>query len=291
MKKVAPPVQFDEIWAVDWSGARGAYDGVAVARAWPGRDRVEIVAPGRGRRWTRTAVVERLALEIGAGNRLLAGFDFAFSLPAEVMPACGLGPDATIRDVWDRVEAVCEDDTDFYAGRFVEAAPEGLFWRLGACPPGWSAALRAVDRRAPGTVGVRPETVLKLIGAKQVGRAALAGMRALAALTRSLGPKLALWPGPVRGGQSVVVEIFPTLFRRQALGGLAKIRDAETLGRALAAFGARAGALGSAPLSDDATDALVSAAGLRQYCDRSDAFAMPRDPLAFQEGWILGVPP
>lgn len=295
MKKDFASDHFDAIWAVDWSGAKGRYHGVAVARlSSQGRRRpgvAEMVpAPGGGV-WTRTAVVERVAREIQAGRRLLVGFDFAFSFPCSVLTGWRIGPRASMRDVWAHVEAGSAGAADFYAGPFVEAAAPDQFWRRGPRPDGWNGDLRMVDHAAWRRAGVRPESVTKLIGPKQVGLGALAGMRALLALKRDVGPGLVVWPEAEIGDGSVIVEIFPTLFRRQALGRIDKIRDGVALSRALAAFGMQAAeGSGDGALSDDATDALVSVAGLRQYSRQPDAFALPRDRRARREGWIFGVP-
>lgn len=285
---------FDSCWAIDWSGARSGYRGVAVACARAGTPVVTAVPPPPGfAHWTRSALVERLAAEIAGGERMLIGFDFAFCFAQASRPALGLAPDWSLREVWAEVERRCAADPDHYGGTFVTTAVPGTYWRSGKQPVGWDEGLRRVDLRARDGAGVRPESMLKLVGTKQVGLASLAGMRALHALGAAAGPRLAVWPGPVRPGQSVVLEIFPTLFRRAALGRVAKIRDAATLAQALAWWQAR-----TAPdrdvdrpgaISDDLTDALVSAAALRQISQAPDALADPRDPAAALEGWIFGV--
>lgn len=283
---------FDAFWAVDWSGARAGYRGVAAARAQAETSAVAAVSPPRGAAsWTRTALVERLVHEIASGRRLLIGFDFAFSFARGSRSALGLAQCETPQKIWAEVDRRCMGAADCYGGAFVERAPAGIYWRRGARPAGWDEGLRVVDVHARTVSGVRPESMLKLVGTKQVGLASLAGMRALHALRLATGDRLALWPGPVARGQSVVVEIFPTLFRRAALGGLAKIRDGATLQRALATWKATAPrALRHSPvLSDDLTDALVSAAALRHIARSPRAFDPPKDPAAAGEGWIFGV--
>jgi hypothetical protein len=288
-------VGFDACWAVDWSGARAGYRGVAVARARAGTPIVEAVPPPAGlANWTRTALVARLAAEIGGGGRILVGFDFAFGFARGSRAALRLEPGWSLREVWAEVDRRCAGDPDLYGGAFAARAAPGAYWRGGRRPADWHEGLRRVDLRAREAAGVRPESVLKLVGAKQVGLASLAGMRALHALTDAAGPLLAAWPGAVRPRQSVVVEIFPTLFRREALGGVAKIRDATTLARALDRWQARLApevdARGGGSISDDLTDALVSAAALRHLAEAPDALAEPRDRDAAREGWIFGVP-
>ena len=128
---------------------------------------------------------------------------------------------------------------------------------------------------------------MKLIGPKQVGLAALSGMRSLAALRRRCGSGLSIWPATAPAAASVAVEIFPTLYRRRATGRLDKIRDAGELARALAYWGCEAPVLDRVP-SDDETDALVSAAGMRATARLPGAFALPDAALAAREGWIFG---
>ena len=283
---------FDAFWAIDWSGARAGYRGVAVARAPMKSRAVAVVSPPRGlAHWTRAALVDRLVHEIASGHRLLIGFDFAFSFARRSRAALGLPLSGSPQEIWAAVDRRCAGAPDHYGGAFVDTAPAGVYWRRGTRPTGWDEGLRVVDLHARGVAGVRPESMLKLVGAKQVGLASLAGMRALHALRQATEPRLALWPGRVAPGQSVVVEIFPTLFRRAALGGLSKVRDGATLARALATWDSTPprSLRAAVALSDDLTDALVSAAALRHIARSPRIFDPPRDPAAEGEGWIFGV--
>ena len=290
MTRVAADARFDGFWAIDWSGARGRTPNIAVARIAADAHAPMLVAPPDGVAWTREAVVARLVREAAAGRRILAGFDFAFSFPVGVFGALGLRRDGAMADVWEAVEAACAGSPGLHGGGFVEAAPDGTFWRRGPKPTWWRAPLRLVDERCAAATGARPESVMKLVGAKQVGLGALAGMRSLRALLGASRGAFSAWPATPAGGSSVAVEIFPTIHRLQALGAVAKIRDAATLERALAAFGCGAPRLAGPP-GDDETDALVSAAALRQIARRADAFALPADGRPALEGWIFGVPP
>jgi hypothetical protein len=150
--------------------------------------------------------------------------------------------------------------------------------------------MRLTDTRCAEALSVQPESVMKLVGARQVGLGALAGMRCLAALRGRCGDRLAIWPADEPGGASLAVEMFPTLYRRRATGRIAKIRDPDTLSRALSVFGCGAPAISGA-LGDDATDALVSAAGLREAVRGGGVTRLPPDARARREGWIFGVPP
>ncbi|MFM8680120.1 MAG: hypothetical protein ACKOGH_10985 [Alphaproteobacteria bacterium] len=290
MTRPGSGARFDAFWAIDWSGARGRTRNIAVASLDADGGVPTLVAPPDGVAWTRESVVARLSGEVAAGRRILAGFDFAFSFPVDVFAALGLRRDGTMADVWDAVEAACAASPGLHGGGFDEAAPDGTFWRRGPRPAWWRAPLRLVDERCATATGARPESVMKLVGAKQVGLGALAGMRSLRALRRESGGAFAAWPAMAIGTGSVAVEIFPTIHRLEATRSLAKIRDEATLALALAAFGCGAPRFASTP-GDDATDALVSVAALRQIASRAGAFALPADARPALEGWIFGVPP
>ena len=290
MTRASGGARFDGFWAIDWSGARGRTRNIAVARLDAGSRTPRLVAPRGGDSWTREAVVERLAREAGSGRRILAGFDFAFSFPLQALDALGLPRDASMAETWEAVERACAGSPGLHGGGFVDAAPPRTFWRSGPTPPWWRAPMRLADERCATATGARPESVMKLVGAKQVGLGALAGMRSLRALRIASRGAFAVWPAMPPGDASVAVEIFPTIHRLQATGSVAKIRDADGLARALAAFGCRAPRLARVP-GDDETDALVSVAALGQAASRADAFALPADGRAAREGWIFGVPP
>jgi hypothetical protein len=279
---------FDEFWAIDWSGARARPRGIAVARLAAGSSSPALSWPDGGGAWTRAGVVAALAEAVLGGRRVLAGFDFAFGFPQAALTPLGLSARAGLPELWEAVDRTCATAPDLHGGPFVEAAPAGMFWRSGRRPDGWTAGLRLTDTRCAAVGGVRPESVMKLIGPKQVGLAALSGMRSLAALRRRCGATLSIWPAtpPVAG--SVAVEIFPTLYRRRATGRLDKIRDAAELARALAHWGCEAPTLDRAP-TDDETDALVSVAGMRAAARLPGAFAVPDDPRVACEGWIFGL--
>ena len=133
-----------------------------------------------------------------------------------------------------------------------------------------------------------PECVFKLIGAKQVGKASLTGIRVLRHVRHANRSRLAVWPFEPVGAKSALVEIYPTLFRKQAAGGVAKLRTREALNTALRRLGARG--VATRNLSDHDTDALISAAGLRHaMAERRDWLGQP-DPHVRREGWIFGVP-
>lgn len=137
-----------------------------------------------------------------------------------------------------------------------------------------------------------PESPLKLVGARQVGKGGLAGMRVLAELKRRLGGAFAVWPfdDPDKA-RIVCVELYPRLFLRAAGHGSAKVRSLAELDRCLAALGSASYDDRDATPTDHETDALVAAAGLRQVGGRASLWN-PKGMSAIArqtEGWIFGV--
>ncbi|HLG86934.1 MAG TPA: hypothetical protein VKZ79_07020 [Alphaproteobacteria bacterium] len=281
---------FDGFVGVDWSGARGArYDGIAVARCGKGQDAPMLVDPP-GRKWRRSDFVEWLA---GCSNeRLLVGIDCAFALPEETARAF-LGNAYTVFDLWKHVDLTCAEFTDYYGGAFAEhEAHRRHFWTSGTRPTGFAELHRATEHACRKGGHGAPESPLKLVGARQVGKGGLAGMRVLAELTRRLGDAFCVWPFADMADASVIcVELYPRLFLRAAGHGNSKVRTRDDLDRCLAALRSSAYAGPKGKLSDHETDALVASAGLRWIADDPSIWMPPGlDPLARRaEGWILGV--
>lgn len=270
---------FDGYVGIDWSGAaQPGYAGVAVARCAPGRAAPVLVSPpGRGRSWTRSAVLDWLRGELATGRRLLIGFDFAFALGGTGRSAMAL---------WAEVEACCLADADLLGSRY--AAGDPRFWQRGPRPAGWDARPRPAEQACIAAGLGHPQSPYQLIGAKQVGKGALAGMRLLHRLHREASTQVAIWPFDDCAGsdrRSVLCEIYPRLFIRRAGFGNAKLRERDDLNHvlnALASIGVTSGRF-----DDHQADALVSAAGLRHLADDPALWAAG---VGQPEGWIFGVP-
>ena len=115
----------------------------------------------------------------------------------------------------------------------------------------------------------------------------MTGIRVLHSLRERHPKRFAIWPFEKPRG-SVAVEIYPTLFRKKALGAIAKITDCATLNRALAHYDTLGMPDDGSILSDHDTDALVSAAALRAIADDPVRW-MPSSSRVLREGWIFGV--
>jgi hypothetical protein len=285
---------FDEFVAIDWSGAVRNYDGIAVAKCRPGRSAPSLVnAPGT--HWTRSAIVDRLKYELGRGQRLLIGFDFAFGFPYE--PDSGyLGGKASgiddIFSLWSLIEAKSSEDPDFGCMRFVgDADYASLFWLQGSKPKYWVERKRRTEHACAEVTKTRPDTLYKMLHSKQVGKASITGMRVLHHIHKTTTGRVAIWPFEAVCA-SAIVEIYPTMFRKIAAGTVAKIRSRPELDSALRQIQSeptRASAYKE--FSDHETDALLSAAGLRKIAS-DPAVWNPlegRSPRVRREGWIFGV--
>jgi hypothetical protein len=138
-------------------------------------------------------------------------------------------------------------------------------------------------------MGCKPYSNFNLVGAAQVGKSSLTGMRVL----HRLGGRLPVWPvDELPKSGSVVVEIY-TAIAAMAAGRpptRSKMRSFEELDRGLRALDS-APVAGSGPLDDHSADALLTAAWLRANAGRPELWhpaAMTRE-LAATEGWTFGA--
>ena len=285
---------FDAFVAIDWSGARGSYKGISVARCSRGSGAPRLVIP-KGRYWTRREIADWLAAELEKDQRLLIGFDFAFSFPFEENLGYFGGRAARTKDIfslWDFIEERCGDEADFGCANFVkhpDLAP--LFWTEGPRPHAWIERKRSVEFVCAEFTKTWPETLYKLLHSKQVGKASITGIRVLNAVRKRVFDHVAVWPFEAVN-KSAFVEIYPTIFRKLATRSTAKLKTKSQLDGALAHFSSKPMPGGSdATLSDHDTDALISAAGLRVLAATAESWA-PRDIAQTRiqrEGWIFGV--
>jgi hypothetical protein len=196
----------------------------------------------------------------------------------------------TAADLWRHIDSYSTLDQDFYGGGFAEHEDhKHLYWHSGTRPNGFVEHQRATEI-ASAKHKLYPESTLKLIGPKQVGKGSLAGMRVLHALKLRLGSEIAIWPfDHVLNVRIVCVEIYPRLFLRMAEQGNPKVSVGELNSR-LANLGSNPAQI-SGQITGHDTDALVSAAGLRHIAADPQIWSPPGlDALAIRaEGWIFGV--
>jgi hypothetical protein len=291
--------RFAHFLAVDWSGAKGPRQkgiAVAVARAQGGPPALIPSPDPRG--WARGEV---LALLAGLGAPTLVGLDLGISLPHEdagaFFPGWNASP-ADARGLWALIDALCAADPHLEAGGFVTHPEASRYFRHGAGAEGdrfllpGAATREGRFRRAEAAQraqGVRPVSNFNLVGAAQVGKSSLTGMRML----RRLGGRVPVWPvDPLPEEGSVITEIYTSIAAR--LGGVTgtatKLRTIEALNDALDALGSPPVA-GSGAIGDHASDALVTAAWLRRVHRERDLWHPPAltPEVARTEGWTFGA--
>lgn len=246
-------------------------------------------------RWSRAEVLDWLLDELP--ENCLVGLDLGIALAFADRGAFFPGwsespPDA--RALWALVERICADDPHLSATSFVDHPEAAQHFRRhggreGLLFGGGRGRFRLTELEQE-RQGCKPTSNFNLVGASQVGKSSLTGMRVL----HRLAGRLPVWPiDPLPERGSVVTEIYTALAAIAAgrRAGRAKIRTWEELNAALAAVGSRAIA-GSGPIDDHRSDALLTAAWLRTAAHRPDLWrpAAMTPEIARTEGWTFGVP-
>jgi len=289
--------RFRHFAAIDWSGAAGErHPGIAVALAAAGDEAPELVRPGH--RWSRPEVLHWLLHDLPPDT--LVGLYLGMALPFADRGAFFPGlsespPDA--RALWALVDRICADDPHLSATSLVDHPDAAEHFRrhggregrhFGADGKRGGRGRFRVTERAQEAMGCRPYSNFNLVGAAQVGKSSLTGMRRL----HRLAGRLPVWPvDPLPATGSVVTEIYTTI-AAMAAGrppGRSKIRSHADLAAALAALGS-APVPGAGPIADHASDALVTAAWLRRVAHDPNLWRPPGlAEVAATEGWTFGA--
>jgi len=280
--------RFESYVAIDWSGAKGRrHKGIAVAEA-RGESAPRLIRPAHV--WSRQDVLEWL-LRRASREPTLFGFDFSFAPPiierGEYLPG-EPGVPSTAREFWAYVEAKC-DDEDLGAASFLETAHrEHFYFGIADGVKADFVRFRQCDARLNAQGGRKTASAYDAIGAAQVAKASFSGMR----LLHHLDSKVVIWPMdklPATG--SAVVEIYTRIYlRRAGLTGV-KLRSRADLNRALQGLASPPARLRFEP-NDHQTDALVTAAGMRQLATTDPGAFEPEGltpEIARSEGWTFGV--
>ncbi|MCZ4343022.1 hypothetical protein O4H52_15490 [Sphingomonadaceae bacterium G21617-S1] len=286
--------RFRRFACIDWSGAKGERQkGIAVAMSeGPGTTPRLIV-----RRWSRQAVLDWLLDHARRESDLLVGIDFSTALPfldaGAYFPGWADSP-ADARALWRQVDRLCAGDPHLQAGAFIDHPEISRHFRrhggrqgdlFGAGNGRYRLVERICrdDRHGPAT------SCFNLVGAAQVGKSSLTGMR----LLHRLDGTVPIWPfDPLPERGPAIVEIYTTIAARAAgLGGGSKMRDADRLRAGLAGYGIRR-APRLAQYDDHSTDAILTAAWLAEAAARTDLWAPAAlsDDIAAIEGWTFGIP-
>lgn len=287
------PGRFQNFVAIDWSGAAGErHHGIAIAQCSAGQAAPQLVRPGH--RWSRPDVLQWLLEDLP--EQSIVGFDMGISLAhadaGAFFPGWTESP-GTARDLWELIDRICIDDPHLSATSFVDH-PEAArhFRRHGGREGdrfGGGRGRFRVTERAQEAMGCRPYSNFNLVGAAQVGKSSLTGMR----LLHRLQGRLPVWPvDPLPESGSVICEIYTAIAARAAgrRTGASKVRDHADLNRALAELGS-ATVAGSGAITDHAADALITAAWLRNAVHDPALWAPPglTPQIARTEGWTFGA--
>lgn len=289
-------MRFTNFVCIDWSGqAVERPKGLALAHCRSGTEAPVLLAPDRG--WSRAAILDWLVRHADAGTNMIVGLDLSPALP---FADCGAyfpdwsrsPPDA--KALWRLVDDLCADDPHLAASGFVGHTEASRYFRRQGLPLGDRfgreprGRFRMVEHRQR-EQALSPYSCFNLVGAAQVGKSSLTGMR----LLNRLAGRVPVWPfDPLPERGPVIVEIYTSIAARRAgiRAGLSKIRDAAALDPALAALGSAA----HRPLArydDHATDAIMTAAWLRGAVRDNELWrpAGLTDTIAATEGWTFGV--
>lgn len=291
--------RFTQFLAVDWSGAKGARQkGIALAVALAQGGPPVLITPPDPRGWARAEV---LALLTDLPGQTLVGLDLGIGLPfadaGAFFPGWDQSP-ADARALWALIDTLCSDDPHLEAGGFVSHADAARYFRHGKDAQGDrfllpGAATREgrfrVAETAQRAAGVRPVSNFNLVGAAQVGKSSLTGMRML----HRLGGRVPVWPvDRLPEGGSVITEIYTSVAAR--LGGVTgaatKVRSFDALNNVLDALGSPP-VNGSGAIDDHSSDALLTAAWLRRVHADRDLWHPPAltPAIARTEGWTFGA--
>lgn len=296
--------EWDHFLAVDWSGAKGErHRGIALAIAErEGGPPVLVEPPERG--WSRTEVLGLLRDELPANT--LVGVDLGISLPfadcGAFFPGWDRSP-SSARKLWALIEEICKDDPHLGANSFLEHPEARRYFRHSRDDEGdlfhLPGAMTREGRFREAEIAqrrqkCRPVSNFNLVGAAQVGKSSLTGMRMLHALQGHLP----IWPmdhiperRSVTGG-SMLVEIYTGLASKEAAtlsGARTKLLTYGDLNVALEALGCPP-VRQYGEVDDHSSDALLTAAWLRQAAGQERRWH-PRAltaEIAWREGWTFG---
>ncbi len=287
------PNRFGHFVAIDWSGAAGErHKGIAVAMATRGKAAPQIVRPGH--RWSREDMLAWLRDDLP--DDALVGMDLGISLPfadrGAFFPGWPQSP-ASARALWSLIDTICADEPHLGVSSLVDH-PELCAWfrrhggREGREFGGGMGRFR-VTEAAQRRLGCKPYSNFNLVGAAQVGKSSLSGMRML----HRLGGAVSVWPVDDWAAQgSVVCEIYTTIAAMAAgrTANRSKMRSAAELDAALLALDCAPSGL-AGPLDDHTCDAVLTAAWLR-IAAHDPQLWQPHEmtsEIARTEGWTFGA--
>lgn len=287
---------FARFAAVDWSGQAIARPrGIAVAVAAPGTGAPTLLAPALP--WSRQDVCDWLLNHARAGTDLIVGLDLSPALPfadcAAYFPGWAASP-GDAHALWALVDRLSAADPHLGCEGVLQHPEVARYFRQHGGRLGDRFGERGGGRlrtceQVQQAMRLSPSSCFNLVGAAQVGKSSLTGMRVL----HRLRGRIPVWPfDPMPASGPVVVEIYTTIAARAAglPAGRSKMRGPDALDTALCALGSDR----HAPLArydDHATDALLTAAWLRGVAHQPELWSPAglTPDLARTEGWTFGA--
>jgi len=287
--------RFSRTACIDWSGAVGErHKGLAVAtteQSGPPK-LVQQQTP-----WSRNDILRWLEDLIDCQADILIGLDFSFGFPfldhGSYFPQWNASP-ANAKDLWHLVDRICAQEPHLGASSFLAHPEAHRHFRhsqhdIGDLFEGGIGRLRATEHHQRLTKQANSWSAFNLVGAGQVGKSSLTGMRML----NRLNGHIPIWPmDPVPDTGPVLVEIYTSIAARAA--GLpanrSKVRDRESLIAALGQMGATAPTRLSS-YDDHSTDALMTSIWLRNMADQAELWQAENinAKIAATEGWTFGI--
>ena len=287
---------FNEFAVFDWSGQNVARPkGIALASCAAGKA-PQLHVP-TDTHWSRSDVLHWLVKAAESQSDMLIGFDLSMGFPfadaGAFFPGWEHSPQSAPA-LWQLVDELCSDDAHLAANSFVTHPELSRYFRhQGQLGDRYGAEksgrLRIVEHESRIQMSARPYSCLNLVGAAQVGKSSLTGMRLLNQL-RGIIP---VWPfDPIPEHGPVITEIYTSIAASAAQlpKGRSKIRDQATLNAAFANLGIAAPST-LIRYDDHSTDALLTAAWLAKAA-ANPQFWQPKlmtDKIAQTEGWTFGV--
>lgn len=292
---IQPMRRFSRFVCIDWSGAVGEHP-PGLALAMIGQEGApELIAPKK--RWSRQAVLEWLHGLADAREDILVGLDLSLGFPfidrGSFFPQWDGSPDSA-RSLWECIDRLCANDPHLAATSFLRHPEARRHFRhakgdTGDLFEGSIGRLREVERRQRVSKQANSWSCFNLVGAGQVGKSSLTGMR----MMHRLEKRIPVWPfDPIPDSGPVIIEIYTSMAARAAglPANTSKIRDLATLERALSVFEADTPAQLDR-VDDHATDALLTAAWMRQASTVPALWApqLLTPEITQTEGWTFGV--
>ena len=288
--------QFERFVVIDWSGQNVARPrGLAVAIAERNGAAPRIIVPPE-RRWSRSDIVDWI--RENAQSNILIGLDLSPGLPfadhGSFFPGWVNSP-RDAKTLWHEVETHSQDSRHLSANGFLahDEAKEFFLhqaYRGRHYSPANGRLRRCEEQQR--AMHLAPSSCFKLIGANQVGKSSLTGMRVL---TR-VNDVVPVWPfDPVPTSGALLIEIYTSIAALAGgrPGNRTKMRSWEELDAALIHPEIACHPTGKrGPVDDHTTDALLTAAWLSRAADRSNLWqpSAMTEAIAKTEGWTFGVP-